>query len=120
MFRSSKKINLESGLKHWVYQKITAVLLIPITIWLLLSFPSFVELNFEEKIYWINNSPNYYLLTVFFIISAFHFKLGLTVVIEDYIHNRVVNKLLLVVIKVIALFIVFSSLALCIYKILGI
>jgi len=119
MLESSKNEKLESGLKHWLYQKISAIMLIPITIWLLLNFPKFFKLNFDEKIYWINHSPNYYLLTIFFIISAFHFKLGLTVVIEDYIHNSVVKKLLLTIISIIALFIMFSSLILCSYKILG-
>ena len=119
MLRSSKNAKLESGLRHWLYQKITAILLIPITIWFLLKLPRFFKLNFDEKIYWINNSPNYYLLTFFFIISALHFKLGLTVVIEDYIHNSVVKKLLLTIISIIALFIMFSSLILCSYKILG-
>ena len=103
MLRISKNIKLESGLRHWLYQKITAILLIPITIWFLLNFPRFFKLNFNEKIYWINNSPNYYLLTIFFIISAFHFKLGLTVVIEDYIHNNRIKRIMLTFITIFSL-----------------
>ena len=56
---------------------------------------------------------------LFFIISAFHFKLGLTVIIEDYIHNSIVKKYLIVIISTITLLIASLSLGLCVYKNLG-
>ena len=90
MLNSNKKNNLESGLNHWLFQKVTAALLIPITIWVLLKLPKFIQLSFSDKLSWINSSLNLYLIALFFIISAFHFKLGLTVIIEDYIHNSIV------------------------------
>ena len=95
MLNSNKKNNLESGLNHWLFQKVTAVLLIPITIWVLLKLPKFIQLSFSDKLSWINSSLNLYLVALFFIISAFHFKLGLTVIIEDYIHNSTVKKYLI-------------------------
>ena len=119
MLNSNEKNNLESGLNHWLYQKVTAVLLIPITVWVLLKLPKFMQLSFSDKLSWINSSLNLYLLAFFFIISAFHFKLGLTVIIEDYIHNSIVKKFLLIIISIIALLIVLFSLGLCVYKNLG-
>ena len=119
MLNSSKKNNLESGLNHWLHQKVTAVLLIPITIWVLLKLPKFMQLSFSDKLSWINSSLNLYLVALFFIISAFHFKLGLTVIIEDYIHNNIVKKFLLIIISIITLLIVALSLGLCVYKNLG-
>ena len=92
MLNSNKKNNLESGLNHWLFQKVTAVLLIPITIWVLLKLPKFIQLSFSDKLSWINSSLNLYLIALFFIISAFHFKLGLTVIIEDYIHTENLQK----------------------------
>tara|TARA_B100000886_G_scaffold73557_1_gene47328 strand:- start:234 stop:596 length:363 start_codon:yes stop_codon:yes gene_type:complete len=119
MLKSNKENNLESGLSHWLYQKVTALLLIPITVWVLLKLPKFMQLSFSEKLSWINASLNLYLVAFFFIISAFHFKLGLTVIIEDYIHNSIVKKYLLTIIRVIALLIASFSLGLCVYKNLG-
>ena len=119
MLKSNKENNLESGLSHWLYQKVTAVLLIPITVWVLFKLPKFIQLSFSDKLSWINTSLNLYLVALFFIISAFHFKLGLTVIIEDYIHNSVVKKYLLIIIRVIALLIASFSLGLCVYKNLG-
>ena len=120
MLKTNKKNNLESGLNHWLYQKVTAVLLIPITVWVLLKLPKFMQLSFSEKLYWINSSINLYLVALFFIISAFHFKLGLTVIIEDYIHNSIVKKFLLIIISIIAILIVTLSLGLCVYRNLGV
>ncbi len=119
VLNTNKKNNLESGLNHWLYQKVTAVLLIPITIWVLLKLPKFIQLSFSDKLYWINSSLNLYLVALFFIISAFHFKLGLTVIIEDYIHNNIVKKYLIVIISIITLLIASLSLGLCVYKYLG-
>ena len=48
MLNNNKKNNLESGLNHWLYQKVTAVLLIPITIWVLLKLPKFMQLSSDN------------------------------------------------------------------------
>ena len=119
MINSNKKNNLESGLNHWLYQKVTAVLLIPITIWVLLKLPKFMQLSFSDKLSWIDSSLNLYLVALFFIISAFHFKLGLTVIIEDYIHNNRIKKSLITIVSIISLLIILSSIILCIIKLLG-
>ena len=119
MLNKNKKNNLGSGFNHWLCQKVTAVLLMPITVWVLLKLPNFIKLSFSDKLSWINSSLNLYLVALFFIISAFHFKLGLTVIIEDYIHNSIVKKYLTVIIGIIALLIALLSLGLCVYKILG-
>ncbi len=119
MFKKFYKNKLESGFNHWWYQKITAVMLIPFTAWFLINIPSFFRLDYTEKVNWINKAPNYYLMAIFFIISSYHFKLGLTVVIEDYIHNSRVKKSLIVIVSLISLCIMLSSIMLSVIKILG-
>ncbi|MAJ24329.1 MAG: succinate dehydrogenase, hydrophobic membrane anchor protein [Rickettsiales bacterium] len=119
MFKRFDKNKTSSGLSHWWYQKITAVILMPLTIWFLISLPNFINLSYLEKVSWINKAPNYYLMAVFFIISSYHFKLGLTVVIEDYIHNNRIKKSLITIVSIISLLIILSSIILCIIKLLG-
>ncbi len=119
MFKKYSKNKLGSGLSHWWYQKITAVILMPLTIWFLVILPDFINLNYIEKVNWINKTPNYYLLAVFFVISSYHFKLGLTVVIEDYIHNNRIKRALVIIVSFISLLIISSSILLCIIKLLG-
>ena len=71
MLNSNKKNNLESGLNHWLFQKVTAVLLIPITIWVLLKLPKFIQLSFSDKLSWINSSLNLYLVALFLLFRLF-------------------------------------------------
>ena len=110
----------KSGLLHWWHQKITAILLLPATLWFIFILPVFIELEYKEKLDWINITPNYMILSVFFIISAYHAKLGLTVVIEDYIHNRRSKKILITLINVIMLLVIFMILSYLFLKGLGI
>ena len=108
-----------SGLSHWWHQKLTAISMLPITIWFIISIPNFMSLSYQEKFDWIYNKPNCYLLAFFFIASSYHMKLGLTVVIEDYIHSDNLKKILSIFISVVVLSIILLTLLLCTYKNLG-
>ena len=114
------KSSIESGLQHWWHQKISAVLLLPITLWFIFNLPDFVIIDYKDKLIWINMPLNMFLLGTFFLLSAYHFKLGLTVVIEDYIHNERLKKILSITINVLVLLVVLLILIFGFYKILGI
>ena len=40
----------KSGLLHWWHQKITAILLLPATLWFIFILPVFIELEYKEKL----------------------------------------------------------------------
>ena len=91
-------------LNHWILQKVSALVLIPIGIWFLFIIKDFLYYDFTNKILWFKNFYNSLLLSIFLLVSIFHLRLGLTVVIEDYIHNLKTKKLLLSFIEILCLF----------------
>ncbi len=88
------------GLKHWFYQKLSAIAMLPLTLWFVVKLPHFISLSYQSKVDWIITFPNSVLYMLFFIVASFHMRLGLTVVIEDYIHNNRVKSTLLIFITI--------------------
>ncbi len=96
-----KKYN--TALSHWVIQKISALVLLPLLCWFLYVFKDFIYKDFNNKIIWLQDITNSVLLTSFLLVALFHLRLGLTVVIEDYIHNASSKNLLLSIIAILCL-----------------
>lgn len=84
---ASNKVD-NPGVKHWYYQKLSSLVMLPLTIWLIIKLPLFISLNYKSKVIWLTDFPNFLILILFYIVASFHMKLGLSVVIEDYIHNN--------------------------------
>ena len=91
-------------LNHWILQKVSALVLIPIGIWFLFMIKDFLYYDFTNKILWFKNFYNSLLLSIFILVSIFHLRLGLTVVIEDYIHSLKRKKTLLSLLEILYLF----------------
>ena len=91
-------------LNHWILQKVSALVLIPLGIWFLFMFKDFLYYDFTNKILWFKSFTNSLLLSIFLLVSIFHLRLGLTVVIEDYIHNLKRKKTLLSFLEILYLF----------------
>ena len=89
-----KKKN-NTALNHWVIQKISALVLLPLMCWFLYVFKDFIYKDFNNKTIWLQDITNSILLASFLLVALFHLRLGLTVVIEDYIHNARSKNLLL-------------------------
>ena len=98
-----KKKNSNGALNHWITQKISALILLPLLCWFLFIFKDFINKDYNSQILWMKNFSNSLLLTLFIIIALFHLRLGLTVVIEDYIHNLKSKNFLLSLITILCL-----------------
>ena len=59
MLEQKTKSKKTSGLKHWWHQKVTAIIILPLTLWFIISFPGFINLNYNEKLDWINYDINF-------------------------------------------------------------
>ena len=78
----------KDGTGHWWAQRLTAIALIPLTIWFVISLVIMTGSGHDAAIAWIG-SPLTAVLLVLLIVAGFHhMQLGLQVVIEDYVHTR--------------------------------
>ena len=76
-----------SGTHHWWWQRLSAMSLIPLSLWFVFSILSQLNSNYADVIQWISSAPVTLLLILFFCVVFYHAKLGLEVIAEDYIHN---------------------------------
>ena len=78
----------KSGTEHWWMQRVTAIALVPLSVWLLVSLVGLVGAEHATVAGWIANPMVTVLLVLFAGVTAWHMKLGLQVVIEDYVHSE--------------------------------
>lgn len=78
----------KSGSGHWWMQRITAIVLIPLTFWMVAFIRQLSDADHQQITAWLS-APANSLLAIAFILAAFyHAALGLQVVIEDYVHDE--------------------------------
>ena len=94
----------KSGTHHWWMQRVTAMALVPLTIWFVIGLISHVGASYLEVRAWVG-SPIPAVLMICLIVATFHHaQLGLQVVIEDYVHSEPVKIAVLLVVKGAAVF----------------
>ena len=97
------------GIHHWWTQRLTALALIPLSLWLVASIISIVGADYPTAVQWVR-SPVVAVLLLLFIATAFyHAQLGLQVVLEDYVHvgwakvaTIMLSKFLMITLAVVA------------------
>ncbi|MEO6138373.1 MAG: succinate dehydrogenase, hydrophobic membrane anchor protein [Luteimonas sp.] len=78
----------KSGTGHWWRQRVTAVLMVILVPWLIGLLVSMVGADMDAARNVIAKPWNLIILVAFVIAAFWHAKLGLQVVIEDYVHIR--------------------------------
>ena len=76
------------GASHWWWQRVTAVALVPLGGWFIVSLVScLLSDDILEVSAWFASPLHTVLMLVLIPTAFFHAKLGLQVVIEDYVHT---------------------------------
>lgn len=78
----------KSGTGHFWTQRVTAIVLAPLAIWFVWTLVTLVGADLETARGIIARPWNTIIFAVFLVSMFWHAKLGLQIVIEDYVHTR--------------------------------
>ena len=76
----------KEGLGHWRAQRMTAIALLPLALWFVTSLMALINAPHAAVVAWIAKPYVAALLLALVVALFWHLKLGLQVVIEDYVH----------------------------------
>jgi succinate dehydrogenase / fumarate reductase membrane anchor subunit len=89
----------KEGVDHWWLQRLTAIALVPLTLWFVVAVIGLAGADLEAFIDWVSEPVSAVLLILLLIAAFYHSALGLQVVIEDYVENEAARLTLLIVMK---------------------
>lgn len=75
----------KSAASHWWYQRITALILLLCSIWIIFFIKNIINKDLTSVIVILQKPYNIIVLGVLVITSLYHSMLGMRVIIEDYI-----------------------------------
>ena len=78
----------EDGVGHWWHHRVTSVALVPLLLWLAFSIAALAGASFEEARAWLASPVVAVFAILTLAVTFYHFKLGLDVVIEDYVYGK--------------------------------
>ena len=78
----------KEGAAHWWAQRVTAVALIPLSLWLVGALASLAGAEVGAVRAWIANPIVAITLVLLIGVTFHHMQLGMQVVIEDYVHTE--------------------------------
>ena len=77
----------KEGVHHWWVQRLTSVALIPLAVSFVVSLFALPTLDYGVVHMWVHQTWTAILLILFIALACWHSKLGVQVVIEDYVHG---------------------------------
>ncbi len=86
----------KDGTDHFWRQRLTAVALVPLAILIVGMIIAAARTDYRSAILFVGSPPVAILILLFVVAAFWHLKLGLQVVVEDYVHGNGARITLLV------------------------
>jgi len=99
----------KDGTGHWWLQRVTAAGLVILGTWFVVAVTMIPGATHAQIIAWAGRPLNGIMLLLLCVTLAWHSKLGIQVVIEDYVHGPVLKVLSLVLNKFVHVFLVAAA-----------
>ena len=80
--------SIRSGAGTWLHERLSGLALLPLSLWFLLAAVSLSGATYEEVRAWLAGPVNTTLMLLFVVLAFWHARLGIRVVIEDYVHHE--------------------------------
>ncbi len=77
----------KEGVEHWLRERVTAVALLPLMLWFVVSVVRHSNSDYAAFVTWLKTPLAASLMILLLIALFYHAALGLQVVIEDYVHS---------------------------------
>lgn len=78
----------KEGVGLWWAERVSAVALVPLTLWFVVSIIAHTGSDYATFIFWLKMPLTAILMILLLIALFYHTALGLQVVIEDYVHSE--------------------------------
>ena len=78
----------KEGVGHWWRQRLTALALIPLSLWFVASVVFLTDTDHATAVAWLGSPVTLGLMVLFLGSTFYHAALGMQVVIEDYVGNH--------------------------------
>lgn len=88
-----------AGSHHWYAERVSAIALVPLTLWFIVSVLRLVGAPHEVVVAWASHPVNTVLLLALVVMTFHHMALGLQVVIEDYVPDKMAQTTSILVTK---------------------
>ena len=93
----------KSGLHHWWNQRMTAVAMVPLVIWMVSLCILMTGASYQDALATASHPANATVLILFVAVGFWHAILGLQVILEDYVAAEGLRLVLIVVIRMFAI-----------------
>ena len=104
----------KEGVGHWWAQRVTAIALVPLSIWFVVSVIGLTGASYAEYAAWIGTFGNALLMILTVLVLFYHASLGMQVVIEDYVAGEGARIVVLLAVK----FVLYVLAASCVLAVL--
>lgn len=94
----------KEGTDHWWLQRVTAIALLVLGPWFLISFAQLDGHSLAEVAAWVGDPVNAVMLLLASVTLAWHSMLGVQIVVEDYIHGPGLKVISLILNKFVHIF----------------
>jgi succinate dehydrogenase / fumarate reductase membrane anchor subunit len=75
------------GVGHWWAERVSALMLVPLSVWFAVELLGLPLKDYAAVSIWIASGWNPVWLALFLLALCWHSRLGVQVVIEDYVHS---------------------------------